>query len=169
MQIFDAKEPVVIDFELAACTGSPPQLGAYGVAYTLFETGPRKSAGAIKQQPGQASHPIRARAELSKWKFSLCATLLVRLGVGEGKVVTRGPVVTTEPFPFDVGSGDVEFQPPKPSAPLLAVAELAAPNETVGTDPGVVAPSPTRMRANIKPRPIIGRVEGGTALTASPQ
>jgi hypothetical protein len=30
---------------------------------------------------------------------------------------------------------------------------------TVGTDAGVVAPSPTRMRANIKPRPIIGRVD----------
>jgi hypothetical protein len=48
----------------------------------------------------------------------------------------------------------------------VVVAELASPNETVGTDPGVVAPSPTRMRANIKPRPIIGRVAGGTALTA---
>ena len=47
----------------------------------------------------------------------------------------------------------------------MVVAELAAPNETVGTDPGVATPSPTRMRANIKPRPIIGRVNGATSLT----
>jgi hypothetical protein len=50
VQIFDAKEPMVSDFELAACTGSPPEFGRarYCFGYTLLETGPRESAGAIK-------------------------------------------------------------------------------------------------------------------------
>jgi hypothetical protein len=50
VQIFDAKEPMVSDFELAACTGSPPEFGRarYCFGYTLLETSPRESAGAIK-------------------------------------------------------------------------------------------------------------------------
>jgi hypothetical protein len=41
---------MVSDFELAACTGSPPEFGRarYCFGYTLLETGPRESAGAIK-------------------------------------------------------------------------------------------------------------------------
>jgi hypothetical protein len=65
VQIFDAKEPMVSDFELPACTGSPPELGRarYCFAYTLLETCPRESAGAIEQQvlPSQVSYPGASR------------------------------------------------------------------------------------------------------------
>jgi hypothetical protein len=156
VQIFDAKEPMVSDFELAARTGSPPELGRarYCFAYTLLETGPRESAGAIEQQVwrSQESYPGASRPK----QVEVLALGDYRRGRrnercgGYDRDVRR---------PFDVGAGDIEFQPAKPGAPLLVVAELGAPNETVGTDPGVVTPSPTRMCANIKPRPIIGRVD----------
>src|SRR3984893_7619945 len=126
---------MVSDFELAACTGSPPEFGRarYCFGYTLLETGPRESAGAIEQQvwPSQESYPGASRPK----QVEVLALGDYRRGRrNDGRRNDRcGGYDRDVRRPFDVGAGDVEFQSAKPSAPLLVVAELGAPDETVGT------------------------------------
>jgi hypothetical protein len=112
---------MVSDFELAACTGSPPEFGRarYCFGYTLLETGPRESAGAIKQQvwPSQESYPGASRPK----QVEVLALRDYRRGRRNDGCGREHRDVH---YPFDVGAGDIEFQPANPGAPLVVVAVL---------------------------------------------